>query len=145
MFRHCLSLVPSQYVWKLVTPRDMLTLYKAAISPLTGAIVARIIKRIGYRKTAMTGSFLLGLGEFCAGFSTNSVPAMFATQGFLFGIGAALLFLVSLCNSFDCKAKRASTLIYVNSQLLLCRPFGSKGNEDSQPASSTVARESDLQ
>ncbi|KAH8642615.1 monocarboxylate transporter [Alternaria alternata] len=65
----------------------------AAISPLTGAFVARIIKRIGYRATAATGSFLLGLGEFCAGFSTHSVPAMFVTQGFLFGIGAALLFL----------------------------------------------------
>lgn len=58
--------------------------------------MARIMKRIGYQATAMTGSFLLGLGEFCAGFSTHSVPAMFVTQGFLFGTGAALLFLVGL-------------------------------------------------
>ncbi|KAJ4993374.1 monocarboxylate permease [Stagonosporopsis vannaccii] len=65
----------------------------AAVSPLTGAIVARIIKRVGYQWTAAIGSFLLGLGEFTAGFSTHSVPAMFVTQGFLFGIGAALLFL----------------------------------------------------
>ena len=57
--------------------------------------MARIINRIGYQTTAMNGSFLLGLGEFCAGFSTHFVPAMFVTQGFLFGIGAALLFLVS--------------------------------------------------
>ena len=67
----------------------------AAISPLTCTVVARIIKRFGYRTTALTGSVLLGLGEFTAGFSTKSVPAMFVTQGFLFGIGASLLFLVS--------------------------------------------------
>lgn len=67
----------------------------ASVNPLTGMLVARIIARIGYRATAMTGSFLLGLGEFTAGFSTGSVPAMFVTQGFVFGAGAALLFLVS--------------------------------------------------
>ncbi|KAL2126222.1 hypothetical protein VTI74DRAFT_1406 [Chaetomium olivicolor] len=65
----------------------------AAMSPLTGMIVARIIKRIGYRATALIGSLFLGLGEFTAGWSTKSVPAMFVTQGFLFGVGAALLFL----------------------------------------------------
>ncbi|KAH7112910.1 putative monocarboxylate transporter [Dendryphion nanum] len=65
----------------------------ACISPMTGMVVARIIRRIGYRATAFAGSFLLGLGEFTAGWSTKSVPAMFVTQGFLFGIGAALLFL----------------------------------------------------
>ncbi|KAH6880834.1 putative monocarboxylate transporter [Thelonectria olida] len=65
----------------------------AAISPLTGMIVARIIKRIGYRATAVVGSVLLGLGEFTAGWSTKSVLAMFITQGVVFGIGAALLFL----------------------------------------------------
>lgn len=66
----------------------------AAISPLTCTVTARIIKRFGYRTTALAGSVLLGLGEFTAGFSTKSVPAMFVTQGFLFGIGAGLLFLV---------------------------------------------------
>lgn len=66
----------------------------AAMSPLMGMIVARIIKRIGYRFTAFIGSIFLGLGEFTAGWSTQSVPAMFATQGLLFGIGAAMLFLV---------------------------------------------------
>ncbi|KAH7401383.1 putative monocarboxylate transporter [Pyrenochaeta sp. MPI-SDFR-AT-0127] len=65
----------------------------AAISPLTGTITARIIRRIGYRATAFIGSILLGLGEFTAGWSTKSVPAMFITQGFLFGTGAALVFL----------------------------------------------------
>lgn len=66
----------------------------AAISPLACTIVARIINRIGYRATAITGAFFLGLGEFTAGFSTKSVPAMFITQGVLFGIGGALTFLV---------------------------------------------------
>ena len=64
----------------------------AAIIPLTGTIVARIIKRIGYRATAAIGSFLLGLGKFTAGFATKSVADMFVTQGFVFGIGAAFLF-----------------------------------------------------
>lgn len=68
----------------------------AAICPLTGMIVARIIGRIGYRATAFTGSVLLGLGEFTAGWSTKSVPAMFVTQGILFGVGASLLFWVSI-------------------------------------------------
>lgn len=66
----------------------------AAMSPLTGMIVARVIKLTGYRVTALMGSILLGLGEFTAGWSTKSVPAMFVTQGFVFGIGSALLFLV---------------------------------------------------
>lgn len=66
----------------------------AAMSPLLGMVVTRVIGKIGYRATALTGSFLLGLGEFTAGFSTHSVPAMFITQGAIFGIGSALLFLV---------------------------------------------------
>lgn len=66
----------------------------AAISPLTGMITARIIKRVGYSYTALLGSLFLGLGEFTAGWSTKSVRAMFMTQGFLFGVGASLLFLV---------------------------------------------------
>ncbi|EFY97902.1 hypothetical protein MHUMG1_08717 [Metarhizium humberi] len=65
----------------------------AAMSPLTGMIVARIIKLAGYRVTALIGSLFLGLGEFTAGWSTKSVPAMFVTQGFLFGIGSAMLYL----------------------------------------------------
>ncbi|PKS11717.1 hypothetical protein jhhlp_001705 [Lomentospora prolificans] len=65
----------------------------AAISPLTGPIVARIINRLGYRTTAAIGAGFVGLGEFAAGWSTKSVPAMFITQGFLFGIGRSLLFL----------------------------------------------------
>ncbi|KAE8313780.1 major facilitator superfamily domain-containing protein [Aspergillus transmontanensis] len=73
----------------------------AAISPLMGMIVARIIKRIGYRATAFIGSIFLGIGEFTAGWSTQSVPAMFATQGLLFGIGAAMLFLV-IAYPFSC-------------------------------------------
>ncbi|KAL3493998.1 major facilitator superfamily domain-containing protein [Aspergillus germanicus] len=65
----------------------------AAMSPLTGMIVARIIRVMGYRATAFIGSIFLGLGEFTAGWSTKSVPAMFVTQGFLFGVGSSMLFL----------------------------------------------------
>ncbi|OJJ48040.1 hypothetical protein ASPZODRAFT_151432 [Penicilliopsis zonata CBS 506.65] len=65
----------------------------AALAPLTGMLVARVMRRIGYRRTACLGSLLLGLGEFTAGWSTSSVPAMFITQGVLFGLGASLLFL----------------------------------------------------
>ncbi|KAK6831633.1 hypothetical protein RU639_002644 [Aspergillus parasiticus] len=87
----------------------------AAMSPLMGMIVARIIKRIGYRATAFIGSIFLGLGEFTAGWSTQSVPAMFATQGFLFGIGAAMLFLpAATVPSLWFKKKRglATGLVY---------------------------------
>lgn len=66
----------------------------AAMAPLLGMFVTRVISKFGYRATAFIGSFLLGLGEFTAGFSTHSVPAMFVTQGAIFGIGSALLFLV---------------------------------------------------
>lgn len=66
----------------------------ASLSPLTGLVVARIINRIGYRATAFVGSVFLGLGEFTAGWATKSVPALFVTQGFLFGIGCSLLYLV---------------------------------------------------
>ncbi|KAI9147238.1 monocarboxylate transporter [Paramyrothecium foliicola] len=65
----------------------------AAMSPLLAMVAARVIHRIGYRATALIGSVLLGLGEFTAGFSTKSVPAMFITQGFIFGVGCAFLFM----------------------------------------------------
>ena len=67
----------------------------ACMSPFLCMFVGRLIRRIGYRKTSFVGSFLLGLGEFTAGWSTKNVPAMFVTQGFLFGVGGACLFLVS--------------------------------------------------
>ncbi|KAL2816735.1 major facilitator superfamily domain-containing protein [Aspergillus granulosus] len=67
----------------------------AAIAPFTGMLVARIIRVVGYRATTLTGAVLLGLGEFTAGWSTGSVPAMFITQGALFGVGSALVFLPS--------------------------------------------------
>ena len=66
----------------------------AAMSPLLAMVAARVIHRVGYRTTSMIGSVLLGLGEFTAGWSTRSVPAMFVTQGFIFGLGSAFLFLV---------------------------------------------------
>ncbi|KAL2839734.1 major facilitator superfamily domain-containing protein [Aspergillus pseudoustus] len=67
----------------------------AAIAPLAAIIVARIIRAVGYRATAFMGAVLLGLGEFTAGWATRSVPAMFITQGALFGAGSALVFLPS--------------------------------------------------
>ncbi|PKS06107.1 hypothetical protein jhhlp_007941 [Lomentospora prolificans] len=63
------------------------------MSPLTAIVVAQMINRIRYTITTAIGAFFLGLGEFTAGWSTKSVPAMFATQGFLFGIGTSLIFL----------------------------------------------------
>ncbi|SPO07528.1 uncharacterized protein DNG_10222 [Cephalotrichum gorgonifer] len=67
----------------------------AAIAPLTGMIVTHVIGRVGHRTTAVTGSFLLGLGEFTAGWSTKSVPALFITWGAVFGVGAAFLFITA--------------------------------------------------
>ncbi|KAL2871729.1 major facilitator superfamily domain-containing protein [Aspergillus lucknowensis] len=65
----------------------------AAIAPLSGMLIARIISLAGYRLTACLGGVLLGLGEFTAGWSTKSLPAMFVTQGFIFGLGSAMTFL----------------------------------------------------
>jgi hypothetical protein len=72
----------------------------AAMSPMFSMITSRIITRIGYRRTAGIGGFLLALGVFTAGFATKSVGGMFLTQGFLYGAGAALLFLVSVSIMF---------------------------------------------
>ena len=111
----------------------------AALTPLTGMIVAQIIKRIGYSATAFIGGLFLGLGEFTAGWSTKSVPAMFATQGFLFGVGASLLFLVkkTLGHIFDpCTISDADL---VGSRPLQFRPCGSRGNEGWRPVSSMAA------
>ena len=66
----------------------------AATAPFTATVVARVVRRIGYRYTAVAGGFFLGLGEFTAGWSTGSVPALFVTQGALCGIGGSLVFLV---------------------------------------------------
>ncbi|KAL6709141.1 hypothetical protein ACN47E_001957 [Coniothyrium glycines] len=78
-----------------------------AISPLCCTLVARIINMIGYRATAILGAFFLGLGEFTAGFSTKSVPAMFMTQGVIFGVGGSLIFLpAATCPSLWFKRKR---------------------------------------
>lgn len=78
----------------------------AAMSPLTGMLVARVIRVVGYRYTAFLGGILLGLGEFTAGWATKSVPAMFVTQGFLFGVGAGLLFLVHYINLLSSSSVR---------------------------------------
>ena len=68
----------------------------AGISPLMATVTARVIRKIGYRATVGLGSFLIGLGELTASWSTRSVAAMFLTQGLVFGLGAALCFLVRL-------------------------------------------------
>lgn len=100
----------------------------AAMSPFAGMITARIISRFGYMKTACAGGIFLGLGEFTAGFSTKSVPAMFMTQGVIFGIGAALLFLVSRIYPFwPYNLKKTDDHLSLRP---LCHPCGSKGNED---------------
>ncbi len=87
----------------------------AAMSPLTGTLVARVIRVAGYRYTAFLGGIFLGLGEFTAGWATKSVPAMFVTQGFLFGVGAGLLFLVG-CSCYHILSLKVRYLGHANPQ-----------------------------
>lgn len=72
----------------------------ASLSPLAGMLVARVVGKIGYRFTLLMGGFFIGLGEFTASWSTKSVAAIFITQGFIFGAGAAFCFLVRSTSFF---------------------------------------------
>lgn len=98
----------------------------AAMSPLLAMVAARVIHRVGYRATSMIGSILLGLGEFTAGWSTRSVPAMFVTQGFIFGLGSAFLFLV---RSLSPQHTKYNANPYLSQQPLSHR-CGSRGRGD---------------
>ncbi|TDZ33645.1 Aspyridones efflux protein apdF [Colletotrichum spinosum] len=50
----------------------------------------RIVCRIGYRPTALTGAFFMGLGEVLASFLTHHVVALYFLHGLVFGLGGGL-------------------------------------------------------
>lgn len=63
--------------------------------------VGKLVRRFGYRKTAIAGAIFLGLGEFLSSWVTEHLPALFITHGVLFGIGGGLTILVSQLASFS--------------------------------------------
>ncbi|PHH90189.1 hypothetical protein CDD83_4288 [Cordyceps sp. RAO-2017] len=52
--------------------------------------VGKAIRRWGYRRTALAGAFLLGLGEFLSSWAVGHIGALFVTHGILFGLGGGL-------------------------------------------------------
>ncbi|OAQ78106.1 monocarboxylate transporter [Purpureocillium lilacinum] len=55
--------------------------------------VGKAIRRFGYRRTAMLGALLLGLGEFLSSWFSGHLGALFVTHGILFGVGGGLTIL----------------------------------------------------
>ena len=62
------------------------SLATACISFL-GIINARVIRKLGLRKSALCGIFFVGLGEIISGFATHNVGALFVTAGVVMGLG----------------------------------------------------------
>lgn len=62
------------------------SLTTACISFL-GIINARVIRKLGLRKSALCGISLLGLGEIISGFATHNIGALFVTAGVIMGLG----------------------------------------------------------
>jgi hypothetical protein len=62
------------------------SLMPACISFL-GVFVARVIRYLGARRSALLGVFLLGSGAILSGFTTHNVAGLFMTAGLLMGIG----------------------------------------------------------
>ncbi len=58
--------------------------------------VGKSVRKFGYRKTAIAGAILLGLGEFASSWVTHHLGALFVTHGVIFGLGGGLTILVSL-------------------------------------------------
>ncbi|KAM0270623.1 hypothetical protein ACHAQH_009384 [Verticillium albo-atrum] len=55
-----------------------------------------MVRRFGYRTTALTGAILMGLGEFLASWLTEHVEGLFVVHGVMFGVGGGLsIFAVS--------------------------------------------------
>lgn len=79
-----LSLTSLTFVGSLATS------FMSSISILVG----KAIRRHGYRKTALAGAFLLGLGEFLSSWVVDHLGALFVTHGILFGVGGGLTILV---------------------------------------------------
>lgn len=59
-----------------------------------------VIKYTSHKHVALCGSVLLGVGQIASSFATDNIPALFATQGLIVGIGLACCLIVCLC-SFD--------------------------------------------
>lgn len=55
-------------------------------------IVNRLIAAYGPRYIALIGATLCTLGPILAGWCTGNFPALFVTEGLLFGIGQSCLF-----------------------------------------------------
>jgi MFS family permease len=57
--------------------------------------VGKAVRKFGYRRTAIAGALLLGLGEFASSWVTHHLGALFVTHGVMFGVGGGLTILVS--------------------------------------------------
>ena len=62
------------------------SLATACISFL-GILNARIIRKLGTRRSALAGVLFLGLGEVLSGFSAMNIGGLFATAGIVMGVG----------------------------------------------------------
>ncbi|OQE14818.1 hypothetical protein PENFLA_c035G09677 [Penicillium flavigenum] len=69
------------------------SLATACISFL-GILNARIIRKLGTRRSALAGVLFLGLGEVLSGFSAMNIGGLFATAGIVMGVGISLCFMV---------------------------------------------------
>lgn len=81
---------------------------------------SRIIQAIGAQKTGVSGIFLLGFGELLSGWTTKNVGGLFATAGFVMGVGTSLCFMrVSTvpAQSFQRKRGLANGIVYAGGGL----------------------------
>lgn len=53
------------------------------------------IRKYGYRRTALVGALMMGLGEFLASWVTEHVAALFIFHSIIFGMGGGLSIYVS--------------------------------------------------
>lgn len=67
-----------------------------SFQPSICIFVGRAVRKFGYRKTALAGAILMGLGEFASSWVTNHLGALFVTHGVIFGVGGGLTILVCL-------------------------------------------------
>jgi MFS family permease len=74
---------------------SLATSFMVSISIPTGLI----IRRWGYRRTALIGAVLMGLGELLTSWVTEQVGALFVTHGIIFGVGGGFTILV--CSPFN--------------------------------------------
>lgn len=57
-------------------------------------LVGKLVRKFGYRRTALVGAVFLGLGEFLSSWVVGHLWALFITHGILFGVGGGLTILV---------------------------------------------------